>query len=236
MRDGGAASSARCAAVERRQPDAWSVYARLTSTGLSVDGSIISACSVGSASGAGSGACAGATAAGTFFLTVRALDFALFPEAGWASCVAVAPFSTAAAMAVGKATSACTGVSAGPSFTSSDAALKSNSICPRLVSPDERLRRVGSAGSDRLHIGSTMLGRMRGAEVGSATFGMASVWRIWASLSRRRHNLEQGPWRKVGTLALRTGFLDLDRKGGLLTLHLINDFGLETTLIWGLGR
>ena len=167
------------AAVDRRRPDAGSVDARLTSTGRPVDGSIISACSVGSASGAGSGACAGATAAGAFFLTVRALDFALFPEAGWVSCVAVAPFSTAAAMAVGKATSACTGVSAGPSFTSSDAAFRSNSICPRLVCPDERLRRVGSAGSDRLHIGSTMLGRMRGAEIGSATFGMASVWRIW---------------------------------------------------------
>jgi hypothetical protein len=39
----------------------------------------------------------------------------------------------------------------------------------------------------------------------------------------------------VGALALSTGFLDLDRKGGLLTLHLINDFGLETTLIWGAG-
>ena len=49
-------------------------------------------------------------------------------------------------------------------------------------------------------------------------------------------NLEQRPRRKVGTLALRAGFLDLDRKGGLLTLHLINDLGLETTLIWGLGR
>ena len=48
-------------------------------------------------------------------------------------------------------------------------------------------------------------------------------------------NLEQRPWRKVVTLALRAGFLDLDRKGGLRTFHLNNDFGLETTLIWGSG-
>ncbi len=56
------------------------------------------------------------------------------------------------------------------------------------------------------------------------------------SLSRRRHDVKQAPWRKVVTLALGAGFLDLNRKGGLLTLHLDNDFGLETTLIWGLGR
>ena len=40
-------------------------------------------------------------------------------------------------------------------------------------------------------------------------------------------NLEQRPWRKVVTLALGAGLLDLNRKGLLGTLHLINEFGLE---------
>jgi hypothetical protein len=51
-------------------------------------------------------------------------------------------------------------------------------------------------------------------------------------LIRRRG--KQAPWRKLMPLALSARFPDLDRKGLLLTLHLINDCKLEMTLIWAL--
>ena len=47
-------------------------------------------------------------------------------------------------------------------------------------------------------------------------------------------NLEQRPRRKVGTLALGTGFFDLDRKR-IDDASFDNDFGLEMTLIGGAG-